>query len=783
MMTTVGTSIQLDTLDPSGAPPKSRLTDVPHVRGIIETLLRSDTTSSYTRSKLSGLVDGNPPYHKDDLEKNGQAYRANINFREAESMLMDAVAQYYDVVTEVPYYFECQTAYGDEDKRQGWSEIITKNFDWLNRNDSRFDFVRQMSLREMVMFGAGPVVFPDLMDFRCTAIRYANLLVPSKTKSNVEDWELCVLLVDYAPHELYAFIEDKDMAERAGWNYDAVVDAIRNAAPPRYAHMGDPRRIWEAIQIDLRANDFAYSYGSEAPAICVAHVLYREFDGSISQKTMMRKVGENQSDQFLFDHVGRYKNWNQVISPCYYDRGDGTHRGVKGLGIKMFGILDVSNKLKNAFIDAAFDSTSQIWQPATADAQLKMNVIQMGPRTVVPAGFNYIARNEQPRIDSGLSVDRYLLSTLTSNTSQYRQNLQQKEGNPITAREVAWRAEMLSALNKTGLSRFYEQWDDIGAERFRRASNPNVTSESPGGELMMEFQDKCEKEGVPKAALLKMEFVRTYRAAGQGSQYLRQAQTEKLLSVAGTLPEPTRVKVMQDFIAATVGTAAAHRYPVEIQPPPTNDTWEAHMENVAFKSGVPDTQTWWTPQQSNVAHLDAHLLAAGQAIASLEQGGDPMTVVTYMESADPNIAMHLNKLSQDAIRKPVYEQYMMTYEKLTKTYDKIKQAVAQQVQQQAQSQRPPTSAKLVESLSYKDAPDDIKRQIEAQAGFQPSQMPSTAQAEIQMKAQKAQADMDMKQTKQQHSMSLKDQQVAQKLELQDKQVSAKIAAQAKTKTE
>lgn len=38
----------------------------------------------------------------------------------------------------------------------------------------------------------------------------------------------------------------------------------------------------------------------------------------------------------------------------------------------------------------------------------------------------------------------------------------------------------------------------------------------------------------------------------------------------------------------------------------------------------------------------------------------------------------------------------------------------------------PPDEKLVETLAYKDAPDDIKRQIEEQAGFKPSTMPSPA---------------------------------------------------------
>lgn len=54
--------------------------------------------------------------------------------------------------------------------------------------------------------------------------------------------------------------------------------------------------------------------------------------------------------------------------------------------------------------------------------------------------------------------------------------------------------------------------------------------------------------------------------------------------------------------------------------------------------------------------------------------------------------------------------------------------LAQMKQQQEQSQNPPAKPPS-ESLNYKDAPEDIKRQIEAQAGLQPSNIGGTVQTQ------------------------------------------------------
>ena len=68
------------------------------------------------------------------------------------------------------------------------------------------------------------------------------------------------------------------------------------------------------------------------------------------------------------------------------------------------------------------------------------------------------------------------------------------------------------------------------------------------------------------------------------------------------------------------------------------------------------------------------------------------------------------------------------------------QGQAQQPQAQAAPQ-PSPQERIMESLNYKDAPEDIKRQMEQQAGFQPSQMPAQTDVNhlqaLQLQQQKA----------------------------------------------
>ncbi len=104
-----------------------------------------------------------------------------------------------------------------------------------------------------------------------------------------------------------------------------------------------------------------------------------------------------------------------------------------------------------------------------------------------------------------------------------------------------------------------------------------------------------------------------------------------------------------------------------------------------------------------------------------------LTKVAELVSGDPMLAADLATAGKKLNKGELYAEII----KLTSDSDKIITDISPE-EQQGMAQNPatdPTGAaakppKLPsESLNYKDAPDDIKRQIEEQAGLQPSQLP------------------------------------------------------------
>jgi hypothetical protein len=717
---------------------------------MVQSMIRADETRSKTRAKVKGLVDGNAPYSSAELRRTGQSFRTNVNFREAESFLSMGMSAFFDVFAEVPTYATIRVKHGDVNDSEKYSRIITDEFDQLQKRDGSFDYMMQLSQHEMVLYGNGPLVFEDTTDWRCRPLKSADLLLPGGSKSNVDDWELCVVRANYQIHELYKFIRNEAAAANAGWSVAAARKSIMDAYPDNNSH----KRTWETAQQQLRNNDLTSS--SKCSTVRVAHVFYREFptdkdpEGAISHVIVDES---NASKEFLFRKINRFKTWQEVVHPMWYDKGDGQHHSVKGMGVKMFSALELKNRLKCSLIDAAMARTAIHLQPTTPNDLNRMNVVQMGPYAVIPSGFNVTQTNSAGVLDAPLTVERELEGLLQANLSQYRQRLE-KQGNPRTATEIEALVAQQSILGKTQLNRYYSQLDSFFGERYRRAINPSLTAGQPGAKDAMEFQRKCIERGCPKECFDKVLTVQATRTAGRGSAMERKAIMNQLMSILGMLPEGGRKHVLEDHIASLAGYHSLSRY--FPQPEEDVDTQEqqqeAARENALFKLGAPIPIAGG---DNHAVHAEVHLQAAGEVAQSAQQGGGDLAEMgAYLSAITQHAAGHLEEMAQDPTRKDLLKIYGEQLGELQKLSDQIGDAVAQQQEQMQQQQQ-----------------EQMQQQAQMQAlqgGQDPKDQLAAMRAEREeaRRDHKTQSDIERKQMKTQQDLALKDAKTAQKMAIE-----------------
>lgn len=747
--------IKLKTVSKSGDPPETRLGDAAETLAVVDQLIDANDKRSSTDAEVKGMMDGNPPFVQAELDAAAQSWRCNRNWRIGEAFLNIGLSVYWDIVSEASEKARCTTEYSEShDQNQEWSGIITEEFERLNKRDTSLDNMFRNSQHDMVLYRMGPVMHQDAFDFRAKPVRCANLLTLDGAASDVNEWKLAVVRTTYSADDLYSFIKDPKAAERSGWDVGFARKVLQEAYPlSQY-----PRRNydWEWYQQRVRNNDIYWSMQCEE--IPVAHVLVREFikqgepEGRISHFMV---VEGSPSKNYLFKRIGRYANWRQVLCPFYYDTGDGTHHSVKGLGIKAYGFLETINRLMCHEVDMSFIGSAYNFQFKNAADKEQMQLMQFGPVNFWPEGITLLPNsNPANLLAAPTETRRALLSTVSSNLTQYREGLEQeKSGNPITAREVNWRANNQNFIKKSGVAYYFNQMDDFYAERFRRAANPNLIESNCGGKEALEFQRRCFKRGVPKEALQKMESVMATRTMGAGSADARLQSMMNLMGMYQLLDESGKRNLLEDVVSAIAGHTFMRRYVSETKTSADIEYQKSQAQDKVALLRL-NILPLVTSDQNPVVYASTFIQAGAEALAGLQQGnGNPMEVVTFVDACGQAAAMQLERIKDNKLRTEEYKVLLEQLQELGRQNDQLKKMIQQQVQQQNGQQQKTQRAMTDEEIAQAKMQSDVQRKN------------AKAANDAQLKAEKTRHGMQLDSIKTRQQLAIKDVTTAQQIEL------------------
>lgn len=733
--------MNLESLTDAGIP-KTRLSDPEKAFALAMQLKQNESRRDAVRGRVQGLVDGNPPWSPAALAKSGRKDDTNINFRQAEAFIDSAKSPLYDLFSEAQTFATAIVRDSKEPKlAEKHSGEITKAFHELLAELNVQQYLFQVHHREMIMFGKGPIMFDCERTLKAEPILERDLLVPPKTKCDTDRWDLVGIRRTFSPAELYRAIEDEAMAREAGWNVESVRKTIRNAHPKKHSFSSsDEGVVWSQIQEEIRANDLYFNaIDSEVKVI---HLFFREFPddesemGKISHVILADDTDHQMNPVFLYQKIGKWADWKEFLFPFYYDMGDGTHHGVKGMGVKFFAYLDLQNRLTCATVDGAFDQATTYFQ-VDGEAAMKRN-FAVGRRTIMPMGVQLVTRNVSGVLEAPLTVVRKLEDDLSANLSQYRTGVGNKSGNPRTAEEIKTNFAQQGVLQKSVINRYYDQLDDYYRELFRRIAHVEFSTGDQGYNLIQEFKRKMKEAEIP-ASVWKKALVSATRIPGQGSALLRQQSLAQLGSVIDPSNEEGITNWRNDMIAALSGQSLVNRYNPNSDtgiPERTHDHWEAHMENLSMRSGAPPMIH---SLQNDVIHADAHSTALMQAFQAAEQGGDLRAIVGYGEIALPHIMEHLLQLEKDEMRKSVFEALREQWGQLAEIHGRLKGVAIEQMR--AEQKRAEVEAMQGQQLQ------NLEQQKQMAFEAEQARKNATAQADIARKNQKAAVDLQLKDAK------------------------------------
>lgn len=748
----------LQTLDKDTyAVPETRVGSAASVRSRIDELRYNDGDRSTRRGNQQSLIDGKRPFSVEKLKNTGQGDRTNLNMREGEGMADAAKTPYYSLIFRNPRFANITSYYGDQpQRRQEWGEIESQEWQQLLEDWNGFDFQVQLKQWQMCVFGIGIPMWPDVWDWRWEARKIGDVLVPDKTPADIEKVSEAVAFRWKTPVELYQMIKKESAAKAAGWYPDRVKQAIVENRTTTIEHQFG--RNWNEIYAgSLRRGDVIWN--SDELRLPLADYLVQEFDGTITHVIMLdngsvgnptQTLADPDDASLLYKKIGRYENFSQVMCPFFFDIGTGEWHSIKGLGPKIYDFCEVSNRLTSAMIDGARNGASMILQAQDGKAQMETQLVYVNGAVVVQPGFQVQQNRFSDSLQGTLAVKRDLQNILQSNTGQYRQR-ESGENQEPTLGQARLNYQNQTQLNESAVDRYTKTLDRLYREMLRRALNPKLTKDQPGGKEALDFRDRCMARGVPKEALVFDQCcIKAARGVGSGSPAAVDIATRGMLELLPMAAEEGRNYILRLRTAALLGqNNVDSAFPELTQADvPDDNVWAASLENSIMRQPEGDVPPV-TDKQDHVIHFTTHYQDAAQDVQGLQQGqGDPMKTLIHLHKFGPHAKVHLNKMQGDPSRKTQLAPMEQGWIMMSKIADQLQQQLEEAAKSQ-QPQQPHPDPAMVSAIMK-------------------------VQGELGIKRQKMIGDMQLKKDKQDQTAALKDLQTAHSIRLKNIETSADL---------
>ncbi len=720
----------------TGKAPDSRLKTSKDARRELWACIQEDTAGGRSRERAitKGLIDGNPPYNDSRKRAEGRGWECNLNFMEGQAIMDSSGVPYYALFANVPYYFDCKTRFqpGNPD-HETWNSKITYCFDNMLKRWRQFNWNIQQVSYWMRLHGIGHAYFDREGDWRFRGLETGNVLVPKGSPSCVDDrLPFIFIRMQYRIVELWDWIKDPESATAAGCNVQAIKNAImygmKGLAPGGSEWWAQP---WEYYERLLNNNDMTVSY-TDCDVVYCCHVLVQEFGKPGQPKKISKYLftehevvsrstnlkDDDQGGEFLFADPNSYDSFTQCIVSFFQNTGDGTWHSVRGLAMKAFKHLEVSNRLKCQTVNRAFLDSSLIFQRGSGRNTERVQLAVWGSVVNLPANGELKQIVTQGGTQGVMEVDRMLTNHLANNIGMFNQRTLSREdgkGEQPTATQINQQVAKESTLSEGQITLWYQYEDTLGEEMFRRSADPS-TSDAEAKRFQKELLD----EGVPREALADMEYVRANRQSGYGSPQMALLKQQQMLPLVPMLPEQGK----ENWLRLAVTTIEGPEKVDLIAPKqyiPNEDDSIAALENGLMTQGIPPVIS---SGQDDVVHLNTHFQFLQQTLGPISQAMDQgqqvppddlQTTYKTSQTAIPHMEAHIARIQNDPMRRGQAKLFQDQLRQVTAFDGKLRAELYQAIRdQQVQAEQQQQASSLSALDQAKVASIQTQTQLAAQ---------------------------------------------------------------------
>lgn len=659
---------------------RGRIKNPAMLSGAYQYLFTSDLGSSRARAKVQSQVDGDPPFSSDQDRLLGLAGRTNANWGYASQSQQDIERPYNDVFDSIDVFGSTplRAGFADELARQQWAPVIAEEISRMIRNWPKFTYNRLLCVHLFTMFGVAFTYREDKFDWRFKVTSLQWLKVPRHTEATIEDQDFFCARVYMSPVELKKKIRDPVAAELAGWNVQAVLDAIEETAQPTAIDTSNPETLQETVK------DQDYFSGAGAITVDLVHGWVREMDGSISH-VIGRYDGEG---DFLYKCEGMYSSMSEFVT-AYTDGvgSNGDFYSIRGNAWRGFNSSLYLNLMTCKAVDMANWSSTPHIKAQDEDALIDTLIRPSGPYNIISSQAEFVEIEHVPFQQNLIPMIQEIKGIFGMRSRQAGgANRYTGGATPRTAEEVKTEAAIDGQLTTAGMDLYFLSWLNDFKEIVRRVCSRELSASHPGGAEAFKMRKRCAERGVPLEAIYNVDVdaIEINRGVGKGSAQERRAVFSQLMPNIGSYDPKGQQILLRQYTASLAGTSFANLLvPAEPGTRPPVDVQIANMENALMSLGQPVVLE---PNQDHVVHVATHLSKLAEINGAL--ANEQMEFAPAIQLLGPiwrHATEHMAYISDNNPLKKPFKEALSQIEEVVVNGEKKLAAEAQRAQENPQA--------------------------------------------------------------------------------------------------
>lgn len=616
-------------LSTSGKPRARAIKDEKQLASLIKAQENLNRDRNIKNARIMTKYNAEKPFTNGELAQDGLLWKSNFSTQPLAT-LIDRIAPRFVRALSSARYLTSASLPDRIPGAKAKSEIFQKGFTKLVRSrEGNDDFWAEVA-QENALFGYTAAGFTDEYSWFPRHFRQDEFMVPSGTKQHASKASLVILRETMLTHELFDMIDDRKIAESAGWNVENCIEAINKALPDdvRSTFSKDARRYEDMY----RESNLGNSLGNGAKVIIMYNVFATEVTGKVSHYIM-----DGRDYKMLFEREDRFNSMSDCVSFFSFQQANGNLQASKGVGRTVYTLAGIVDRSRNEVVDRLQLSGKIIVQGDPKDVRaFKMSVI--GNAIVITKNFTI----GQQKIDAGvepfLGLDKWVMSLmdeLGGNISPASAS-GQLQGERVTNGQINYLADLQAESKDIKIARFLTNSATLLSQMQRRAASKDCDDEDAKEFRAAMLQSMSEEE---LQALAKQPAARTV------DDYT-ELESQKVISVISEVsasPLIDQKKAMHYKLTAAVDAdfADALLLPDEDPTVTAEQTTGAMLENQLLQTGQ---QVPVSPRNADQVHLKIHFGLAQQVAGTVASNVENVHVMQ-------NVAQHCQAHVDSALKK------------------------------------------------------------------------------------------------------------------------------------